>query len=181
MTRIAPATAPSPAAQEQLDAVQKKLGGTPNIFTTMAHSPAAFGFYLAGSEALNGGDLPALLREQIALTVAGLNGCDYCASAHTLIGKGAGGEDSDLRAALKGSSADPRADAALKFATALTVNRGQVSDEELQAVRNAGYSDGEVLEIIAVVALNIFTNYFNEVAGTEIDFPPVRAKVSEAA
>jgi AhpD family alkylhydroperoxidase len=119
------------------------------------------------------------LREQIALISAEVNGCAYCASAHTAIGKMVGlGEDAIL-AARRGRSIDERTDAALKFARNLIVSRGEVSDADVRAVKDAGFSDGEVGELVANVALNIFTNYFNTIAETDIDFPKVQ--IGEAA
>lgn len=169
-----PAAAPA-AAQPLLEAVGKKLGMVPNLFKTFAHSPAVLQYYLAGSEALAGGVLSAALREQIALVTAGANECDYCASAHTLLGKGAGVAATELAGNLRGSSGNPKTQAALDFAKAIVAARGRVSDAQLLAVRNAGYGDAEVVEIVAVVAANIFTNYFNHIAETTIDFPVVRA------
>lgn len=183
MSRI-PALNPEAApAQSQplLAAVQKKLGIVPNLFKTLAHSSAALQYYLAGSEALGNGALPAALREQLALTTAGVNECDYCASAHTLIGKGAGIGAGELADNLRGRSGDAKTQAALDFATAIVRTRGRVADAQLHAVRAAGYSEAEVVEIIAHVAVNIFTNYFNHIAGTEVDFPSVDARLAVAA
>lgn len=161
-------------AKELLDAVKAKLGMAPNMMKTMAQSPAVLEAYLSFNGALGGGKLNARLREQIALIVAEINGCGYCASAHTAIGKMVGlGEDAIL-AARNGNAADANTEAALKFARAVIVNRGEISDADLQAVKDAGFSDGEIGEIVANVALNIFTNYFNEIAKTEIDFPKVQ-------
>ena len=167
------------ASQAILDAVQKKLGMTPNLLKTFAHSPAVLRFYLNQSEALGGGFLAAALREQIALAVAGANQCDYCASAHTLLAKGAGVKEAELASNLAGYSSDAKTQAALDFAKAIVHARGHVSDEQLQNVRNAGYSEAEVVEIIAHVAMNLFTNYFNHIAATVIDFP--QASTAEAA
>lgn len=161
-------------AKDLLAAVKAKLGGTPNIITTMAQSPAVLEGYLGLSGALGGGTLPAGLREQVALAIAGVNSCGYCASAHTAIGKGAGVAGAELAAALEGQPTDPRAAAAVRFVRAVTEKRGWVSDAEVQAVRKAGFTDGEVLELIGAVALNTLTNYINHIAQTEVDFPVVR-------
>lgn len=158
-----------------LDAVQKKLSVTPNLFKTLAHSPAGLQAYLQQSQALSSGALTAKLREQIALATAGANDCDYCASAHTLIGKGVGVSVDEAGNNLRGVASDERAQAALSFARAVIDTRGHVSDAQLKTVRDAGYGDAEIVEIVANVAMNIFTNYFNDVAGTEVDFPFVRA------
>lgn len=168
------ATAPA-ASRPLLDAVHQKLGMLPNLFKIFAHSPAVLQFYLAGSEALGAAALPAALREQIALVTAGRNECDYCASAHTLLGKGAGLDSTEVADNLRGRSGNPKTQAALDFAAAIVEERGRISDAQLQAVRAAGYGDAEVVEIVAVVAANIFTNYFNHIAGTVIDFPLVHA------
>jgi uncharacterized peroxidase-related enzyme len=162
-------------SQPMLEAVGKKLGMVPNLFKTFAHSPAVLQYYLAGSEALSTGVLNGALREQIALATAGANQCDYCASAHTLMGKGAGLAAAEMSDNLRGQSSNAKTQAALDFAKAIVNSRGLVSDAQLQAVRTAGYGDAEVVEIVANVVANIFTNYFNHIAGTVIDFPVVRS------
>jgi uncharacterized peroxidase-related enzyme len=176
MSRI-PAIDPAKATgktKELLDAVNKKLGLVPNMTRTMAQSPAVLEAYLNFSGALTRGKLDSKLREEIALMTAAVNRCGYCASAHTAIGKMVClGEDAIL-AARKGRSTDAKANAALKFARTVIDNRGQVSDADVRAASDAGFSDGEIGEIIAQVALNVFTNYFNVVAETEIDFPEVQ-------
>lgn len=173
MARIQPNENPSPEAQKQLDGVKEKLGSVPNIFQTFSHSPAVLDFYLQGSGALANTSISAALRESIALTVAGLNGCDYCASAHTVIGKSAGLSDDEAGENLHAKSGDAKTQAALDFAAKLVQNRANVTDADVQAVKDAGFSDGEVLEIVTVVAFNIFTNYFNHTADTDVDFPHV--------
>jgi uncharacterized peroxidase-related enzyme len=176
MTRIQPINYEQSTgkAKELLDAVKAKFGITPNMMKTMAQSPAVLEAYLNFSGALGGGNLTARLREQIALISAEVNGCGYCASAHTAIGKMVGLDEDAILAARNGNAADAKTDAALKFARAVIVNRGEVSNADLQAVKDVGFSDGEVGEIVANVALNIFTNYFNEIAKTDIDFPKVQ-------
>jgi uncharacterized peroxidase-related enzyme len=180
MTRIQPINYEQSTgkAKELLDAVKAKLGVTPNMMKTMAQSPAVLEAYLNFSGALGGGKLSARMREQIALISAEINGCGYCASAHTAIGKMVGLGDDAILAARNGNSDDAKTDAALKFAGAVIINRGEVSDADLQAVKDAGFSDGDIGEIVANVALNIFTNYFNEIAKTDIDFPKVRLGVT---
>lgn len=156
-----------------LAAVEHQMGGIPNILATMAHSPAALGAYLGFSGALARGRLPSALREQIALAVAGANRCDYCASVHTALGTRIRIPADELARNLRGDSADTKTRAALRFSSRIIEDRGDVPDEELAAVRRAGYSEEEIVEIVANTALNIFTNYFNHIAGTEIDFPVV--------
>ncbi len=182
MARIEPNQNPSSEVQEKLDAIKEKLGMVPNIFQTFANSPAVLDFYMQGSGALGNTSISAQLRESIALTVAGANSCDYCASAHTKIGEGAGLGADELAQNLRGQSSDSKTLAALDFSALLVEQRGEVNDNDVQALRDAGYTDGEVLEITAVVAFNIFTNYFNHVADTDVDFPLVStADVSKAA
>lgn len=164
--------------RELLHAVTAKLGMTPNMMKTMARSPAVLEAYLNFSGALAGGELDARLREQIALISAEINGCGYCASAHTAIGKMVGLSREAISDARRGRSADARANAALRFARIVIVNRGQVSEADLKALKDAGFSEGEIGEIVANVALNIFTNYFNEIAATEIDFPKVQVEAA---
>jgi uncharacterized peroxidase-related enzyme len=162
------------AAQPLLEAVKKQLGSVPNLFRLVASSPAALEGYLGLNGALAKGTLDARTRERIALTVAELNGCDYCLSAHTYLGKHVAKlDDTELAANRDGASADVRASAALRFAGKVVRERGHVSDADVRAVKDAGYTDAEVLEIVLHVALNTLTNYVNEVAKTEIDFPVV--------
>ncbi|MBS1811155.1 MAG: carboxymuconolactone decarboxylase family protein [Acidobacteria bacterium] len=160
-------------AKELLDSVKAKIGKVPNLMRTFANSPTALEAYLNFSGTLGGGVLNAMLREQIALTVADANACEYCLSAHTAIGKMVGLDEDELAASRRAASADAKTEAALKFAHQIVVKRGEVLDSEVQAVRAAGYSDAEITEIVAHVALNIFTNYFNHVAQTVVDFPKV--------
>jgi len=162
-------------AKTLLDAVKISLGFTPNMMKTMAQSPAVLEGFLNLNSALGGGSLNAQLREQIALNAAEINNCEYCASAHTALGTLAGLEEEAILAARQGRGSDSKTDAALKFARTILVSRGEVSDADLQAVKAAGFDDGEVAEIVANVALNIFTNYFNRIAGTEINFPIARS------
>lgn len=162
--------------RQMFDGVKAKLGLVPNMMRTMANSEAVLQGYLGLSGALGAGLLNAKLRQELALITAQSNGCDYCLSAHTLLGKGAGLTDGEMVEARKGHGLDGKSTAALKFATEVLNKKGQVSVEELQAVRDAGFSEGEVAEIIAHVALNVFTNYFNVALSTDIDFPKVSAK-----
>ena len=180
INRIDETRAPAEAT-ELLAAVKSQMGLVPNILATMARSPATLGGYLKLSGAVAGGKLPGKLREQIALAVAGANSCDYCASAHTAIANGLGVDSDEASRNLRGRATDPRSEAALRFAVRVVETRGNVSDEDLAEVRSAGYSDEEVVEILANTVLNLFTNYFNHVAGTEIDFPVVRTGERAAA
>ena len=169
---INPDTAKGPA-KELLDGVEAKLGFTPNLLRTMANSPTVLNAYLNFSSALGIGILPAKLREQIALTVAEANECNYCLAAHAAVGKTVGLNDETIQDSRRAQSPDRKEAAALQFAQKLVVGGGWVSDEDLIRMRRSGFNDGEITEIVANVALNLFTNYFNHVAGTEVDFPAV--------
>ncbi|MBK8068237.1 MAG: carboxymuconolactone decarboxylase family protein [Rhodanobacteraceae bacterium] len=182
MSRIAiPAgieSAPT-ASQPLLEAVKKQIGVVPNLFRLVANSPAALEGYLGMSGALAKGALPAPTRERIALAVAEINGCNYCLSAHTYLGKNlARLDDAEIAANRAGTSNDPKADAAVRFAAKVTQQRGKVSAEDVLAVKSAGYSEEQIVEIVQHVALNTWTNYINEVARTEIDFPVVQARLA---
>jgi uncharacterized peroxidase-related enzyme len=179
MSRIhTPATidAAPVAAQSHLQAVHEQLGVVPSLFRVVANSPAALEGYLGMSGALGKGALPAQTRERIALAVAQINGCGYCLAAHSYLGKNlAKLSDAEIAANRHGGSLDPKADAAVRFAAKVVRERGHVPDEDLQAVRMAGYDDAQIVEIVQHVALNTWTNYINEVAKTDIDFPVAEA------
>ena len=180
MSRIpTPATiAAAPAASRPLlEAVEKELGIVPNLFRLVSVSPAALEGSLGLLGALGKGVLPAATHERVALAVAEINGCDYCLSAHTYLGKNqAKLDDAEISANRNGASNDPKADAAVRFAAKVTRERGHLSADDLRAIKLAGYDDAQVIEIILHVALNTWTNYINEVAKTDIDFPVVTAR-----
>jgi uncharacterized peroxidase-related enzyme len=160
-----------------LEAVKKQLGIVPNMFRLIANSPQALEGYLGLSGALGKGALPAATRERIALAVAEINGCDYCLSAHTYLGKNlAHLDDAEITANRNGASNEPKADAAVRFAASIARARGHVAEAEILAVKAAGYSDAQLIEIVQHVALNTWTNYFNEVFRTGVDFPLVEAR-----
>lgn len=159
-------------SKELLDAVKQKLGLIPNMAREMANSPAALDGYLGLSGALAKGVLPARVREQLALAVAEANGCDYCLAAHTAVGKAVGLTADQIRDARRGGAVDGKTDALLRFARKVVDARGKVTDADLGAVRAAGWDDAAVAEVVAHVALNVLTNYFNTVAATDLDFPP---------
>ena len=177
MSRLhTPATidAAPPATHTSLHAVHKQLGVVPNLFRVVANSPAALAGYLQLNAASAQGGLDAATRERIALAVAEINGCGYCLSAHAYLGRNmAKLDDAEIAANRNGASNDPKADAAVRFAAAAVRQRGHLSDEQIKAVRDAGYSDAQLLDVLLAVALNTFTNYVNEVARTEVDFPAV--------
>ena len=164
------------ASHPLLEGVKKQLGVVPNMFRLIANSPAALKGYVGLSDALNRGTLPAATRERIALAVAEVNGCSYCLSAHTYLGKNfAKLDDAEISANRQGASNDPKADAAVRFAVELVRERGHVGEEGLRAVKAAGYDDAQVIEIVLHVALNTWTNFINVVGATDIDFPVVTA------
>ncbi len=178
--QIDPATATG-KTQQLFAAVKGKLGMVPNLVRVFGNSTAALEGYLGLSGALAGGVLPAKLREQIALAVGEINGCGYCLSAHTLLGGEAGLGQDDILAARRATAANDKSDAALKFARAVTLQRGHIADSDLQAARSAGLDDAEIVEVVGQVALNILTNYTNNVARTVIDFPEVKVGEFEPA
>jgi uncharacterized peroxidase-related enzyme len=159
--------------RELLGSVEKKIGMVPNMISTMANSPTVAKAYLGFSQTLAGGSLSAKLQQQISLAVGEADQCNYCLSAHSFLGSKAGLSESDILDARHGMASDDKINAALVFARKIVEDRGHVSDEDLEDVRRAGYSDGEIAEIIANVALNLFTNYFNHVADTDVDYPLV--------
>ncbi len=177
---VIPARSDLPApSQPLLDAVEKQLGVVPNLFRLVGSSPAALEGYLSLNGAL-ARSLDAKTRERIALAVAQANGCDYCLSAHTYLGLNLAKIDgAEIALNRAGHSGDAKADAALVFARKVLEARGRVSDGDLAAVRHAGFTDAQIVEIVAIVALNVLTNYINNVAETDIDFPVVHA--AEAA
>lgn len=168
--------------KDLFNAVQQKLGMVPNMMRTMGNSTAVLEGYLNFSGALGAGRLGNKTSVLIALTVAELNACNYCLSAHSFIGEKLAGIDKEtLTAARDGKNISPKIQAALNFATALVTKKGSTSNADLQAVKVAGFDDGEISEIVAHVALNIFTNYLNKTANTNIDFPEVHAYAEVAS
>ncbi|MEV0078366.1 carboxymuconolactone decarboxylase family protein [Nocardia neocaledoniensis] len=171
---IQPDTATGKAA-DLLAGVQKALGVTPNMTKAMVNSPAVLEAYLAFSGALGGGALSAPIRERIALLVAEENGCDYCLSAHSYIGANVAKlEAAEIEAGRHGRSGDAKAAAVLAFAAAVVRTRGGVEEADIATARDSGLTDGEITEVIANVALNVFTNYLNKAVDTDIDWPVVR-------
>jgi AhpD family alkylhydroperoxidase len=151
--------------------VQGKLGMVPNMTRAMANSPAVLDGYLQLSGALAKGTLPAKTTEEIALAVGQANSFDYCVAAHSTIGKMVGLSPDQIRDSRLGTAVDSKTGALIRFARKLVESRGRATDADVAAVRNAGFDDGAIAEVVAHVALNVFTNYFNNVAETDIDFP----------
>jgi uncharacterized peroxidase-related enzyme len=157
-----------------LDQIKGAFGVVPNMFKAVANSPAALQSMWASFGALGGGTIGAKLGEQIAVAVADRNDCNYCLAAHTVLGQKAGASAAEMAEAQAGRSTDPRTAAALAFALKVVENRGAVTDADVQALRAAGFDDGAIVEILAHVALNLFTNYVNVAFDVPVDFPEVK-------
>ncbi|KQQ91020.1 peroxidase-related enzyme [Aureimonas sp. Leaf324] len=173
ITLIDPAEATGPAAAK-LAEIKSAFGVVPNMFKAVANSPAALNSMWGAFGALGRGRLPAKLGEQIAVAIADRNACHYCLAAHTVLGRKAGATAEEMTQAQAGRSADPRTAAALAFATAVVEKRAGVEADDVEALRKAGFDDGEIVEILAHVALNLFTNYVNVALDVPLDFPGVK-------
>jgi uncharacterized peroxidase-related enzyme len=161
-----------------LNAVERKLGTLPNIFTTFAHSPAALKSYLQLTETLAKGRLSARQREMLAIAVAEENTCEYCLSAHIAIGTNCGLSEQDIILARQGSAADSLDRAITRFAVQVTRSKATLNEVELNGIKRSGLDDELVVEVIANVAMNTMTNYLNRIAGTDVDFPLVKPAVA---
>lgn len=168
----------TPEQKALLDAIQSQLGMVPNFLKVFANSPAALRAFLGLHEIAGAGSLDAQTRERIALALAQQNACEYCLSAHTAIGRKAGLDDAEIEANRAGSSRDSQAVAAVKFAQALARHNGEVTTAEILEVRNAGYSESDIVEIITHVGMNILTNIVGKASRVEIDFPKVPLKLA---
>ncbi len=162
-------------SKELFDAVQSKLGFIPNLIKVFGNSPATLQTYLSLGELTASGNFTNKYREQLALVIGEANACDYCLSAHTTIGKMNGLTEEQIEQSRQGLANDEKSQAGLKFAQAVTKNRGQVSTEAIQEVKAAGFNDSDILEVVLNVVSNTLTNYVNHIAETEIDFPAVTA------
>lgn len=162
-------------AQEEVknlyQTIQQKMKTVPNIFKNMGNSAAVLKGYFALNEAVGETSLSPLLREKIALAVGQANSCNYCLSVHTVIGHTAGINDNDILEARKGASTDSKENAILSFVKKVVDKKGKTTDEDVAQLKAAGVSDKEVVEIVLVISLNMFTNYFNHITDTELDFP----------
>ncbi len=161
--------------KQLLDATLSQLGRVPNLYAAMASSPSALRGYLALREALVSGVFSVVQREQLALFVAQENACTYCVSAHSLRGSKVGLSQEQLRATRAGEAEDAHMQQVLTLTGTILRSGGRVDDDELRQARAAGVTDAELTEIVAHVALNVFSNYFNHVAQPELDFPSVHA------
>jgi uncharacterized peroxidase-related enzyme len=178
MSRI-PLIDPNTATAERkalLTDIHGAFGATPNMFKAVANSPAALASMWGSFGALGGGVIPAKLGELIAVAVANRNACEYCLAAHTALGRKAGSTSADMVAAQVGHSDDPKTQAALTFALRVVEGRGQLQAGDVEELRAAGYSDEEIVEILAHVALNLFTNYVNVAFDVPVDFPGVKLR-----
>lgn len=164
------------ASRQLLDQVQGAFGATPNMFRAVASSPAALASMWGSFGALGAGTLGAKLGEQLAVAIADLNDCEYCLAAHTALGRKAGVSAEDMAAAQAGQSHDPKTAAALTFVTRVVRNRAKITDIDVDALRQVGFDDGAIMEIMAHVALNTFTNYVNVAFNVPLDFPPVKLR-----
>ncbi|MCH8618644.1 carboxymuconolactone decarboxylase family protein [Undibacterium sp. TS12] len=160
--------------QTILNEIHAAFGATPNMFRAVANSTAALKSMWSAFGALGGGCIPAKLGEQIAVAIANQNQCEYCLAAHTVLGQKAGASAEEMAAAKDGSSADLKTDAALKFVLKVVTRRAQVSKDDIDSLRQAGYGDEHIVEILAHVALNLYTNYINVALDVPVDFPKVR-------
>ncbi|NYE59560.1 putative peroxidase-related enzyme [Duganella sp. 1224] len=178
MSRIALVTPADTNGERQqlLAQIDGAFGATPNMFKAVANSTAALKSMWGSFGALGGGVIGAKLGEQIAVAIADRNDCEYCLAAHTALGRKAGATAEEMSAAQAGRSDDPKTAAALRFATAVVNNRAQISDEEVTSLREVGFSDEEIVEILAHVALNLFTNYVNVAFKVPVDFPSVKLR-----
>lgn len=169
MTRITALSLDQAPASSRtaLEGIQKGLGFIPNAFRTLAHSPAALNGYLGLAQALGKSSLSAAEREVVALATSQINGCDYCLAAHSFFATKAGLSDEAISQARKGTLS-----AVATLAQQITESRGQLSDAQIAAAREAGLTDSKIVEVIAQVTLLTLTNYLNNVATTDIDFPP---------
>ena len=180
MSRIALTTADTTpeASRPLLGQIHAAVGVTPNMFRAVANSPAALTSMWSAFGALGNGALGAKLGEQIAVAVADLNDCEYCLAAHTALGRKAGASADEMSAAQAGTSDDPKTAAVLAFVTSVVRQRAKIAPGDVDTLRAAGFTDSDVMEIIAHIALNLFTNYVNVALDVPVDFPKVtlRAK-----
>jgi uncharacterized peroxidase-related enzyme len=160
-----------------LDAIQGQLGMVPNFLKIFANSPVALRAFHGLHGVANAGSLDALTRERIALALAQQNGCEYCVSAHTAIGRKTGLTGDEMAAARAGTSQDAQAAVAVGFARSLMEKKGEITTLELAEMRSAGYSESDIVEIITHVGMNFLTNILGKASRVDIDFPKVALKM----
>ena len=171
MARLASVSSGLDRSASGQTAIQQPQISDCNFLHLLANSPAALNAYVACAAALSQGQLTPRERELLALAIAEINGAKYCLSAHYALARKLGLSHEEIRAARRAASSDPHTHAMLRFAQAVTLQRGELSDVDFQSLRDAGFTDSLIAEIVSNIALNIFTNYFNSVARTEVDFP----------
>ncbi|MDR0181898.1 carboxymuconolactone decarboxylase family protein [Lysobacter arvi] len=162
--------------QAILGQIHSAFGATPNMFRAVANSTAALKSMWGAFGALGGGVIAPRLGEQIAVAIANRNACEYCLAAHTALGRKAGASSEEMTAAQDGQSQDPKTATALRFALRVVEGRGQIADADVDSLRSAGFNDEEIVEILAHVALNLFTNYVNVAFAVPVDFPGVKLR-----
>ena len=174
MQRINPVTLDQAPADSKpvLEHIKSTFGKIPNIFTTMAISPTTLNSMMACFEVLSQGELAGVKHEAIGLRVSQLNGCEYCLAAHTGMAKKAGANDEEIMHFRKGVSTDPQIQALLNLASEMVETRGDVTEETIEVAREAGVTDSQLCEAVMIVAFFTFTNYFNDLVQTDVDFPP---------
>ena len=177
MSRVNIQTHLVPAASQSLLAqIQQAFGATPNMFKAVANSPAALQSMWSAFGALGNGTLGAKLGEQVAVAIANRNRCEYCLAAHTALGLKAGASSAEMSAAQLGQSGDARTATALAFALKIVDQRAQITDADIASLREADFDDEQIVELMAHVALNLFTNYINVALGIPVDFPKIALK-----
>ncbi|MGK9055285.1 carboxymuconolactone decarboxylase family protein [Neorhizobium petrolearium] len=161
------------ASKETLDAFTRNIGFTPNMMAAFAQSPIAFNAWAALLDSLSKA-LDVRTRDSIGLAVSEVNGCNYCLTVHSFTAEHmAKLPAEEIILARKGHANDPKRDAAVQFARKVIETRGKVSDADLQTVRDAGFAEANIIEIVALVAMYTLTNLFNNVFDPDKDFPAV--------
>lgn len=180
LPQIIPGSATS-EVQSLFDSIQKKLGMIPNMMRAMANSPGVLEGYLQFSHSISRGSLTSKQRQQIALAVSQDNDCDYCLAAHATIARSVGLTADQIRDSRHSFAVDGKTNALLQFVHKVVAKRGHVDEQDVDGLRELGFTDADIAETVAHVALSVLTNYFNIVAGTDIDFPKAPALDSELA
>jgi uncharacterized peroxidase-related enzyme len=168
------------ASREMLRAAAERFGRVPNMVRLLSVSPAALRGYLGLLTALDDGALGVQTPARIALAVAEENGCQYCLSLHTdRARRRTGLDDAEITANRSGASNDPQAEVAVRFAAKLVRTRGVIGDDDIRALRTAGYDDGQIVEMVLHAGLNTLTGYLNKVADIDVDFPVIKTRKAE--
>ncbi|WP_438871708.1 carboxymuconolactone decarboxylase family protein [Pedobacter panaciterrae] len=161
----------SPGSQQMFDQIQSSLGKVPNLYATIGYSESALRGFLAFDSAMATSVFSPKEKEAIALVVSQANSCDYCLAAHTMLARKNGFEKQDILEIRKGKISDPKINALLELARTITVDKGQFGDEALDAFFQVGYDHAALIELIALIALRVFTNYVYAATNIPIDFP----------